>query len=99
LVEKLGVWYVLATAMGAALGAITNFLLGRHWAFDASHAPARGQALRYALVSLGSLLLNAGLVYLITEKLGVNYVGSKAVTALLVGVVYNFPLQRWFVFN
>ena len=99
LVEKGGVWYVAATAAGACLGAITNFLLNRHWSFKATSERVHGQALKYALVSGGSLLLNSGGVWAVTEGAGVSYVSSKIVTSLLVGLFFNFPLHRYFVFK
>jgi putative flippase GtrA len=99
LVELLGVWYVLATALGAFTGAVVNFLLGRHWSFEAQDRPPQGQALRYAVVSAGSLLLNAGGVYAITEWGGLKYGYSKLIVSLLVGFFFNFPLQRHYVFK
>jgi putative flippase GtrA len=99
LVEVGGVWYVAATAIGAALGAVTNFLLGRHWSFKASHDQAHWQAVRYAIVSGGSLVLNSAGVYFFTDLIGIRYFESKVVTALLVGVLFNFPLHRAYVFR
>jgi putative flippase GtrA len=98
-VEVLHVWYVAATALGAFCGAVTNFLLGRYWSFEAAEKPLRSQVWRYALVALGSLLLNSAGVYLITEKLHLVYWLSKVITALLVGICFNFTLQRSFVFR
>lgn len=103
LVEFVHVWYVAATAMGAFFGAVTNFLLGRHWAFHPG-APERlddirGQARRYALVSAGSLALNTLGVYLFTDIGGLRYIASKATVAILISVFFNFPLQRAFVFR
>jgi putative flippase GtrA len=98
-VEWLRVWYVAATAIGACLGAVTNFLLGRHWTFEARHGQVHHQAWKYALVSGGSLLLNSAGVYAFTDGLGLKYMVSKLITAFLVGVLYNFPLHRGFVFR
>jgi putative flippase GtrA len=99
LVEIGHVWYVAATATGAFLGAIVNFILGRHWTFEADHDSVRGQAIRYAVVSAVSLVLNSSGVYLLTEYLGIHYAISKAITAFLVGILFNFPLHRRFVFR
>ncbi len=99
LVEVLGIWYVLATAFGALAGAVTSFLAGRHWSFEAASGALRGQALRYSLVSGLSLLLNTSGVYLFTDLVGLPYVASKALIAFLVGVFFNFPLHRHFVFR
>ena len=98
-VELLGVWYVLGTALGAALGAITNFLLGRFWSFQGTSGRASGQAYRYALVSGGSLLLNSGGVYAFTEFFGLKYGFSKILVSLLLGFFFNFPLHRRYVFK
>ena len=99
LVEKGGVWYVWATALGALLGAVTNFVINRNWSFQSTSAGLNGQAFKYALVSGGSLALNSAGVYAFTDGVGISYVASKAVTSLLVGVFFNFPLHRYFVFT
>lgn len=99
LVEWGGVWYVAATAAGACFGAVVNFLMNRHWSFRAASARVHGQAIRYAAVSAGSLLLNSGGVWAFTESAGISYVYSKILTALLVAVCFNFPLHRYFVFR
>ena len=98
-VEWIGLWYVVATAVGATSGAVTNYLLGRHWSFEARHESMSSQSLRYAAVSLGSLLLNSAGVWTITEGLGLPYPVSKGLIAILVGVGFNFPLHRRFVFR
>jgi putative flippase GtrA len=95
----LHIWYVASTAIGAFLGAVTNFFLGRHWSFEAGHHPPHGQAMKYAIVATGSLLLNSGGVYLFTDRVGLPYPVSKAITAIIVGLFYNFPMQRQWVFR
>jgi putative flippase GtrA len=99
LVEVGNVWYVAATATGAFAGALVNFILGRHWSFKAEHDGIRGQAVRYTMVSAVSLLLNSLGVYLLTEYAGTHYAISRAITAVTVGVLFNFPLHRRFVFG
>lgn len=99
LVELAGVWYVLATAVGAFSGAVTNFLINRHWSFQVAHLEMNWQVRKYFIVSAGSLGLNTLLVYLLTDGLGFKYMISKIVASLSVGIFYNFPLHRWFVFR
>lgn len=98
-VELLGVWYVAATALGAFLGAITNFLLGRYWSFGAAEHHWGPQAIRYAVVSFLSLLLNTFGVFALTEGLHLKYIVSKATVAFLIGILFNFPMHRHFVFR
>ncbi|MDR3606545.1 MAG: GtrA family protein [Oligoflexia bacterium] len=99
LVEIAHVWYVLATGLGAFAGALTHFILGRFWSFDATHRHWGPQAYRYALVSAGSLLLNCGGVYLLTGGLGIHYSISVVAMSILVGSAFNFPLHRYYVFR
>jgi putative flippase GtrA len=99
LVEIVKVWYVAATAIGAFSGAVTNFLLNRHWSFNAAHRGWGGQAFRYALVSGGSLALNTAGVYAVTDGLGLHYAASVILVSLFIGFAYNYPLQRYFVFT
>jgi putative flippase GtrA len=89
----------LATALGALAGAATNFMLNRHWSFVAKDGHLHRQAGRYALVSGLSLLLNSGGVYLVTEFGKIHYAISVVIVSLLIGVLVNFPLQKYYVFR
>lgn len=97
--EKLMVWYLTAAITGAALGALVHFTISRFWVFKAKERTIPRQAWRYILVSSGSLLLNAGGVWMFTELFGIYKHISKGLTAVLVGLFYNFVLHRYFVFN
>lgn len=99
LVNIAGVSPTVATAFGAACGACVNFLLGRIWVFRATDGTAIPQAGRYALVSAGSLLLNTMAMHIFTGVLHVPYVAARVVISFVVSVLWNFPLQRTFVFE
>jgi putative flippase GtrA len=90
---------VSGAAVGAASGAIGNFMLGRAWIFSASGRPAAGQVLRYALVAAGSLGWNSLGQHLLLRWTPLPYVLSRVVVAALVGIGWNFPLHRRFVFG
>jgi putative flippase GtrA len=76
-----------------------NFYLGRHFVFHASPQSTPVQGARYLLLWLGSMGLNAAGVYLFTQVLHLNYLHSKVVVSLLVGIRFNYLLQRYFVFK
>jgi putative flippase GtrA len=99
LVSGLGLPAVPATAIGAAAGGITNFMLGRAWIFRAHDAPAGGQALRYVFVSGASLGWNALGEYLVHDRLGVQYILARALVAVAVSLFWNYPMHRSFVFT
>ena len=90
---------VLGTVIGATCGATANFALGRNWTFRATGGGARGQAARYAMVSLASLGWNALGMELLGVMLGLQYVVARLIVALVVSLAWNFPMQRYFVFR
>lgn len=98
-VEVFERWYVLATILGTASGGITHFSLGRKWVFHSQDPDVTAQALRYLLIWIGSLLFNALGVYVITHYTGISYIFSKVVTSTVVGIGYNYMMQKRFVFK
>ena len=101
-----------AKAIGAATGGIINCCINYKWTFRPEDCSKRTVAIKYAIVWLGSLLLNSfgtavttGLVsdlhilqeWGITEK-SVFFVAQLAVS-LVVSICWNFMLQRYFVFR
>lgn len=99
LVSAAGAPPALGTAAGAASGAVVNFLLGRRWIFRATRHRTAPQAGRYALVSFASLLLNTAGVHVLAAYLHVQYVAARVAVSLAVSVLWNFPMQRSFVFR
>lgn len=89
---------VTGTMIGATCGAITSFSLGRQWAFAAHHGHPGRQALRYALVSVGSLGWNTLGEWLLAIVAGLHFVLARAIVSLVIGWVWNFPMHRHFVF-
>jgi putative flippase GtrA len=95
-----GVHYLTAAGVGAATGAVTDFSLKRHWAFDRSHVGAvHHEGLRYLVVSAMSLLLNLALSYVLVDGLGLPSVPGVIAASIVVGFVWNYPLHRYYVFR
>ena len=102
LVQAFDLRPVTATMAGAVAGGVTNFALGRVWAYAAEggrEGALPGQALRYGLVTVASLLLNAGGEHLLVNGLGVQYVLARVGIATVVSNAWNYPMQRFFVFG
>jgi putative flippase GtrA len=99
LTEIIHVFYKYSTATGAFFGAVTSFLLCRHWAFQSKNNKWHTQAARYALASVLSLLLNTWAVIFLTETFDIQYVVSKTIAAVFFGLTVNFLLFRYFVFR
>ena len=88
-----------ATPVGAVLGAVTNFTLGRAWIFRRHTGHWSAQAWRYALVSAASAGWNTLGEQLVHGMAHVQYVAARAFVSFLVSLLWNFPMQRAFVFR
>ncbi len=99
LTELLEVWYLISTIFAATCGALTAFLLGRYWVFVSIERKVHTQAFRFFIVAIGSIALNSFGVYAFTEFVALQYLISKIITSIIVGVGYNYLLGRYFVFN
>jgi putative flippase GtrA len=99
LTEYFKIWYLLSGIIGTVCGGIINFLINRHLVFCSSDQKALHQALRYLLVWLGYLGLSAVSYYILSDLLKINYMLSKVIVAVILGLTYNFLLQKYFVFD
>jgi putative flippase GtrA len=99
LVDVFGWWYLAGSITGTIAGGVLNFMLGRLWTFNATDGKVEWQFIKYALVWSGNLLLNAAGVFIITHYMGLDYRVSKVITGLIVGIGYNYVLQKKFVFR
>jgi putative flippase GtrA len=100
LVQLAGLPPPLAAFAGAACGGVTNFTLGRAWAFRGVHTGTLGaQAARYAVVSLGGALLNAATLALMLEVSPFPYMLARIAVSGAVSVAYAFPMQTLTAFR
>ncbi len=98
-VSLVGLAPATGTAIGATFGGVSNFILGRRWIFQSEHGDASGQAFRYALVSLVSLALNTAGEHALVAGAHLQFVAARVVVAFVVSLLWNFPMQRSFVFR
>ncbi len=96
--DIIGICYLSAVALVAAIGALVAFWLNRNWVFRSKQNSVRVQAFRYGLVATGSWVLNTGGVYLLTESLDISYLYTKIIVSILIGLSYNYILAKRFVF-
>ncbi len=97
-VSVFGIWYVAGSVLGTVSGGVVNFYMGRNWVFNASNTELKSQILKYILVWGGNLLIVTSGIYLLTHYLNVNYLISKVIISGLIGTVYNYFMQKKFIF-
>ncbi len=99
LVEVVGIYTGTSRALGAAIGAVTNFTLNKIYTFRTRDNSVLVEVPRYAAISLTSLLLNTVGVILLSEGLRWNPLVAAAVVGVAVSLGWNLPLHRLFVFR
>lgn len=99
LVEVVGIYTGTSRALGALIGAVTNFTLNKLYTFRTQQNSVLVEVPRYAAISLTSLLLNTVGVILLTEGRRWNPLFAAAVVGVAVSVCWNLPLHRIFVFR
>lgn len=97
--ELFGVWYVMATFLGAVSGGAFNCFSNYRWVFHASGMKKRYLVMRYVMVWSVSIMLNTMGTTFFTELTHQNFVIVKAVVAAAVAVLWNYQMQRTFVFH
>jgi putative flippase GtrA len=107
---RLGIWYVGSAIAGAVAGGITDFTIKKWWVFGTHRAsPANSaksalaltgaEAIRYAVVSGASAFLYGAAVYLLVDLLHWHLPVAVVGGSVLVGIFWNYPLHRFFVFS
>lgn len=91
--------YLVSAGVGASLGALMDFALKRRWAFmRRGTGSLRAESMRYVMVSSLSLGWNLIMAYGLVHWLHVPPVPGVIAASVLVGTLWNYPLQRVFVF-
>ncbi len=98
-VERLGIHYFYAIGIGGFIGAIVNYTISRYWAFDAREEKIWTQLIKYAAVSLGSIILKSSGTFLLTEMSSWDYRITRLLVDGIVAFGFNYTLQKLWVFK
>ncbi|MDP4265971.1 MAG: GtrA family protein [Bacteroidota bacterium] len=99
LTEIIGIWYGFSSVTGTFSGGIVSFLLNRTWVFRTVDENKFVQIQRFVLVWISSLILNFSGLLLLTKYLNINYLISKIIISIIVGILFRYNLHRIFVFK
>lgn len=106
-------YYGFATGAGAVCGGAVNCFVNYKWTFKAKDVRVRYVVIKYVLVWIGSVFFNTYGTIILTETLkntafiqnllGVYYenifIIVKVIVSLLVGFIWNYNMQRLFVYR
>ena len=93
------VYYVVATFLGALSGGISNCIINYRWVFHSGGQHKRSVAIKYFIVWGVSIALNTLGTYVLTEISGQYFFFAKIVAAVMVGIFWNYQMQRFFVYR
>jgi len=88
-VHSIGVDYHFAAVAAWLVAVINNFVLNRHWTFDARDGLARFQAIRFLVVSLVAFGVSLLLLTLFVEAAGIAKIPAQAL-AVATSTPLNF---------
>jgi len=88
-VHPLGVDYRFAAVAAWIVAVLNNFVLNRHWTFDARGGQAHAQAMRFIVVSLAAFGVSLLLLTLFVEVGGLAKVPAQAL-AVAASMPFNF---------
>jgi putative flippase GtrA len=88
-VHAFGIDYHVAAVVAWLVAVLNNFVLNRHWTFDARGGRARFQAVRFLLISVVALGFSLVLLSLLVETAGLAKVPAQAL-AVAASMPLNF---------
>jgi putative flippase GtrA len=94
LLKVFGVWYVAASGIGFAVGAVNGFLWNRAWTFR-GHVGDALTPVRWFVVQTCGLLLDLALVYMFVDGAGLDELLGQAATTVIVTVITFFVNRAW----
>lgn len=98
LTDLVGLWYVASAALAWVVSLVASFLLQRLWTFGArTRAGAGAQFAGFLALGLANGAINAGLLWVLVDHLGVNYLIAQVGLAALIAA-WNFLIMRYLIF-
>jgi dolichol-phosphate mannosyltransferase len=96
--QGLGVNHLLAAVASFCVAVSNNFLLNRHWTFQATEGHAGFQAARFFAVSVLALGVNLALLYLLVDVASAPELPSQAI-AVAFAMPFNFLGNKLWTFG
>jgi len=96
--EKLRLNQYVANSIGFLCAVVSNYILNRIWTFQSQDPSVAMQFSKFFLASLIGLALNNGIIYLLNERLRLNFYVAKLIATAVV-TVWNFWANYTFTFT
>ncbi|MCJ7449856.1 MAG: GtrA family protein [Bacteroidales bacterium] len=96
--EKVRINKYIANSTGFILAATSNYIWNRLWTFQSEDPGIVTEYLSFILISVAGLALNNFVIYLLADKLKINFYISKLIATGVV-TLWNFTLNFLITFR
>jgi putative flippase GtrA len=101
--EFFHVYYVFSIGISGVIGAVVNFTLNKKWTFHSKDFKYKNdlyvQLIKFLVVVAGSIILKSSGTYLVTTFFKIDYKISRLIVDLFVSLLFNFNMQKYWVFS
>lgn len=99
LTDKAGLHYLASASIAFLVGLLVNYALCVVWIFEVRAIAHRGHEFAvFSIIGLVGLVLNNGLLYVLTDQAGLHYLLSKMFAAGVI-LIFNFGMRRAILFT
>ena len=96
--EYFGIWYIWSATVSYTCGMVASFFLNKYLNFRDTDRHYLRQFLSFALISMSSLALTLGILYLAVEIFSISYLLGKII-AILIAFLWNYFGQSKITFH
>lgn len=96
--EKARINKYIANSLGFICAATSNYILNRIWTFASTDPHITTQYFKFLGISVIGLIINNSIIYLLNDKLKINFYFSK-LCAIGAVTVWNFLMNYYFNFK
>jgi putative flippase GtrA len=95
---KFGVYYLVSAVMSFVVSFLANFYLVREFVFTKRNMTLAAELLAYGGIAVVCLLLTELCMYFLTERMGIYYIYSKFMAAVVV-LLWSFSARKFWLYK
>lgn len=89
-------WYIYSSWVAFVITFVVSFSLQRFWTFRGQHQRAlNAQLLMYFVMAIANIIVNTGILYLLSEFVHLYYLISQAISIGLISIASFFLYQKY----
>lgn len=92
------IWYIYSASMAFIVAFFVSFYLQKFWTFRDKNKKVYKQMLVFFFTGAANVMVNAGGMYLIVDKLGIKYLFAQTIMTALLSIC-SFLIYRFIVFK